>query len=242
MQTIFITGTDTNVGKTYVACRLLEQWRAEGLRVAALKPVASGAIHINGRLCNDDAMQLQQAAGAWQELAAINPFCFEPAIAPHLAAAEAGALLTVASVQYALLPTLQRTDIDRVLIEGAGGWLVPLNETETFGDLAGAVADGVVLVVALRLGCINHALLTVAAIRQSGLPLLGWVANEVEPMVCAEQNIATLIARIDAPCLGKMAHAALTLTSNALIASQSENQSTPYHPQPSSERRGAIRR
>lgn len=202
-QRIFITGTDTGVGKSWVSSALVRGLRTRGETVAAYKPVASGALWQDGRWCNDDTEALFAANAATQTREAITPFLFSEAIAPHIAAAHAGTRVSVADVQ-ARAPATG----DWLIVEGAGGWRVPLNERELFSDLARALCDGVVLVVALRLGCINHALLSCEAIRADGLSLLGWVANRPQPEVMGAEaeNLATLQALLPAPCLGVLEH------------------------------------
>lgn len=217
-KTIFITGTDTGVGKTHVSCALIRALQNAGRSVLAVKPVASGAEPIDGELKNEDALALQQALQSSVPYPLLNPFVFAPAIAPHIAARQAGVELSVARIVESL-SWLRESDAEVVIIEGAGGWLVPLNERETFADLAASVGDGVVLVVGMRLGCINHALLSVSAIAQSGLPLLGWVANNPQPrMPMYDENLAYLREHIQAPMLAELAYneTALSLDSGTL--------------------------
>ncbi|QGX40505.1 dethiobiotin synthase [Permianibacter aggregans] len=217
-KTIFITGTDTGVGKTHVSCALIRALQNAGRSVLAVKPVASGAEPIDGELKNEDALALQQALQSSVPYPLLNPFVFAPAIAPHIAARQAGVELSVARIAESL-SWLRESDAEVVIIEGAGGWLVPLNERETFADLAASVGDGVVLVVGMRLGCINHALLSVSAIAQSGLPLLGWVANNPQPrMPMYDENLAYLREHIQAPMLAELAYneTALSLDSGTL--------------------------
>lgn len=204
MNTVFVTGTDTGVGKTHVSCALLQAARARGIRACGYKPVASGCTRAaDGRLYNDDALALQAAAGTDEAYEAINPYAFEPPLAPHLAAALAG-------------QTILRERLDRgadalaarhewLLVEGAGGWQVPLDETSGFAEWVAARGWPVLLVVGMRLGCISHALLTAESIRHSGARLLGWVANELPPAQDAlEGNIATLQNRLGVPLLGRL--------------------------------------
>lgn len=196
----FITGTDTDVGKTHVSCALLTAARQRGLRTAALKPVAAGVEP--GSDYNADALALQQVCSEPLGLEALNPVCLHQAIAPHLAAQEAGTALSVQSLLEPCRAVLERpTDLS--LVEGAGGWLVPLNAHETLADLAVALRLPVILVVGMRLGCLNHALLSAAAIRASGLPLKGWIANHIAPdMPMAQENVATLATMLAEPLLG----------------------------------------
>lgn len=201
-KTIFVAGTDTGVGKSVVAASVLAAATARGLSTAACKPVAAGCEETPEGLRNEDALLLMQHQSLSLPYEAVNPFALAPAIAPHIAAQQAGITLSAPSLVTACGPVLARS-ADLTVIEGAGGWLVPLNTQETLADFAVALASPVLLVVGMRLGCLNHALLTAAAIRQVGLPLLGWVANQIDPnMPCFEENLATLDARLGTPRLG----------------------------------------
>ncbi|GAA6153777.1 dethiobiotin synthase [Pseudoteredinibacter isoporae] len=201
-KTFFITGTDTDAGKTFVSAALLHKANAEGLRSLALKPVASGSEMHEGGLRNSDALILQESMSESLDYDQLNPFTFEPAIAPHIAAEQAGLRLTASRLAGFCRGALF-TPHDFSLIEGAGGWRVPLNEREDFSDLAKEMNLPVILVVGLRLGCINHALLSLEAITRDGLQVAGWVANHVDPnMSCMEENLATLQRRVSAPYLG----------------------------------------
>jgi dethiobiotin synthetase len=198
----FVTGTDTEVGKTTVAAGLLHAARLRGLSTAAAKPVASGCVKTEQGLRNDDALALLAQCSLPLRYEEVNPQAFEPAIAPHLAAREAGVVLDVASLYQPVREVLDR-GADFSLVEGAGGWRVPLSGTQTLSDLAIALGLPVILVVGVRLGCINHAVLTAEAIACDGLQLAGWVANIVEPQTSRlEDNLATLAERLPAPCLG----------------------------------------
>ena len=200
----FITGTDTDVGKTTVAAGLLQAARAAGLSTAAGKPVASGCEATPEGLRNADALALMAQCTVALSYEEINPVAFEPAIAPHIAAREAGVALTV----QALLTPMQRIlrqRADFTLIEGAGGWRVPLSGQDSLSDVARGLGLPVILVVGVRLGCISHALLTAEAIAQDGLQLAGWVANIIDPKTSRlEENLATLAERLPAPCLGRV--------------------------------------
>lgn len=202
-EAFFITGTDTGVGKTLIGAALLHAAAARGLRCFGLKPVASGALRgADGNLRNEDALALLAEASVALSYEAVNPVALEPAIAPHLAAREAGVVLDVD-----LLATHCRRELarphDLALVEGAGGWRVPLNARETLADLARELALPVVLVVGLRLGCVNHALLSAEAIARDGLRLAGWVGTQVDTaMERLGDNLDTLRQRIPAPCLG----------------------------------------
>ncbi|MDB9970317.1 dethiobiotin synthase [Porticoccaceae bacterium] len=201
-QWLFITGTDTDVGKTVVACGFLAAANQQGLRTAAIKPVAAGCEVTEQGMTNSDALQLQAAASHKLSYQQINPVALEPAIAPHIAAAEAGVRLSASRlVGYcrgvSLLP------VDMVVIEGAGGWRVPINSRETLADVAQELECAVIIVVGMRLGCLNHALLTMEAIGRDGLQIAGWVANILDTeMPRLQENIDTLKQSISEPCLG----------------------------------------
>jgi dethiobiotin synthetase len=197
----FVTGTDTGIGKTVVTLGLMQWLQDRGHRVAAMKPVASGCVHGEHGLRNADALLLQRQASLALPYEQVNPYAFEPPIAPHLAAAEAGIRIEPASIAAGCQALLGHAD--RICVEGVGGWLVPLNESETVADLAVRLGLEVVLVVGIRLGCLNHALLSARAIESSGLALAGWVANRLPPEAeYARENIAALEARLAAPLLG----------------------------------------
>jgi len=197
----FITGTDTDVGKTVVSLGMMQSLQARGNRVAAMKPVASGCAVTTAGLRNEDALQLQRQASVDLDYALINPYAFEPPIAPHIAAAQAGVRVRLDVIQSAYARIAAQ--VDCVLVEGVGGWRVPLNETESVADLAQGLGLGVILVVGIRLGCLNHALLTADAIESAGVPLAGWVANCAPPASAApDENIDTLRSIISAPLLG----------------------------------------
>ena len=190
-RSLFVTGTDTGVGKTVVACALARAFAAAGERVAVMKPVASGAERTPEGLRNADALALMAAATVPLTYAEVNPYCFEPAISPHIAAEEARISVDVGLIAAAL--TVLEGRSDRVVIEGAGGWLAPINARESMGDLARALGVPAVLVVALKLGCLNHAALTRRAIEADGVPLAGWIANRASaPMDREAGNLATL--------------------------------------------------
>lgn len=201
-ELFFITGTDTGVGKTYVACQLLHAAQQRGCATLGLKPLAAGAEKIDGEWRNDDALLLQQAATVKLPYTSINPFCFEWAAAPHLAAQKAGAALTAKTVAQKIIHALDASVFDYGIIEGAGGWRVPLNDTETLADVVKLLQIPVILVVGMKLGCLNHAVLTAEAIKADGLTLHGWVANDLgNPMPLLAENIATLEKLLHAPCI-----------------------------------------
>lgn len=200
----FIAGTDTDAGKTTVACGLLHAARRAGLSTAAAKPVASGCAVTPAGLRNGDALALLGECSLALDYAEVNPFAFAPAIAPHLAAREVGVELNVAALLAPVRKVLAR-GADFTLVEGAGGWRVPLAGRENLSDLAVALGLPVILVVGVRLGCINHAVLTAEAIARDGLELVGWVANVVDPHTARlDENLATLAERLPAPCLGRV--------------------------------------
>ena len=202
----FIAGTDTGVGKTLIACALLRGFAARGLRVAAMKPVAAGAVRRRGVWRHDDVEQLRAAANVDAPQAVVNPYCFAPPIAPHIAAQAAGVVIrmSVITKSYAQLAL----NADLVVVEGAGGLLVPLGGASSAADIPARLGLPVVLVVGLRLGCLNHALLTVEAMQARGLYLAGWVANRIAPgMARATENLQALCTRIKAPLLGVVRHA-----------------------------------
>ncbi len=201
----FITGTDTGVGKTWVTLGLLNALAAVGYRTAAMKPVASGVIETPEGLGNEDALLLQQQASVTLAYNVVNPYLFVPPIAPHLAAQRAGRRIEIAHIKKVFDEIAAQADC--VVVEGAGGWCVPLNEHEMIADLAVALGLPVVLVVGMRLGCLNHALLTCENIARYGVSLAGWVANTITPEFAElEENIAALSERISAPLLGVVSH------------------------------------
>lgn len=201
-QAFFVTGTDTEVGKTTIAAGLLHAARAAGLSTAAAKPVASGCELTPQGLRNSDALALLGESTVALRYEQVNPFAFAPAIAPHLAAREAGVELNMAALAEPVRQVLA-LGADFTLVEGAGGWRVPLAGTSNLSDLAIDLQLPVILVVGVRLGCINHALLSAEAIERDGLLLAGWVANIVDAHTSRlEENIATLVERLPAPCLG----------------------------------------
>ncbi|HEY0842603.1 dethiobiotin synthase [Methylotenera sp.] len=198
----FITGTDTNVGKTYIASALVKHFVRAGYQAVGMKPIASGCnLTPDGELLNDDVLALRAASNVSAPLDLINPYRFAPAIAPHIAAEQTGQDIDCTQIMQAYQHLATLADI--VVVEGAGGFLVPLNAQHTIADLAVMLNIPIILVVGMRLGCINHALLTVEAIQARGLTLTGWVANQVDSeMPVFAENLVTLQQRIAAPCLG----------------------------------------
>ena len=200
-RSFFVTGTDTGVGKTLVTAALLRRLRQAGCVVAGMKPIAAGAIDGPDGRANEDALLLQAESSARQPYALVNPCLFEPAIAPHIAAAEAGTPIDTA--RLAAAHARLAADAEVLLAEGAGGFLVPLDHDRSCAELPSLLGMDVILVVGLRLGCLNHALLTAEAIAARGLALAGWVGNAIDPRFARrEANLDTLRARLAAPCLG----------------------------------------
>ena len=200
----FISGTDTDVGKTLIGAGILEAANRKGLHTVAMKPVAAGCEQTEQGLRNDDALTLIDAMSVDLPYSQVNPIAFEPPIAPHIAAMRENKTLSVSRLTGFCNGILMQSS-DFVVIEGAGGWRVPLNPRETLADLAIELNLPVVMVVGMRLGCINHALLTAEAIERDGLKVAGWVANRVDPeMSCYEENLMTLKTLIRAPLLGEV--------------------------------------
>jgi dethiobiotin synthetase len=216
---LFVTGTDTGVGKTVIACALVRSFAARGERVGVMKPIASGAQRSGEGLRNADALALLAASNVPLPYARINPYCFEPAISPHIAAKEALIAIDIGKIaaEYAAIEAVS----DRVVIEGAGGWLAPIGERDSMADLARALRVPALLVVGLRLGCLNHAELTYRAIGSSGVAFAGWIANALSvPLEREAENLATLERRLGAAPLAVVRHApalagALTLDAAA---------------------------
>lgn len=204
----FVTGTDTDVGKTTIAAGLLVAANRRGLSTAALKPIAAGCERTPDGLRNADALLLQRTMSLPLSYDEINPIALESAIAPHLAAEQVG--VRVSAMQLAGIcrgVLMQRADL--TLVEGAGGWRVPLNARELLSELPKVLGLPVIMVVGMRLGCINHALLTAEAIARDGLHLAGWVANSSSSdMTCLTENIATIKGYLRAPCLGEVPYLA----------------------------------
>ena len=197
----FITGTDTGIGKTWSSIALLHYFRQQGKSVLGMKPVASGCEAINGRLRNEDALLLQQHASHSAEYALINPYAFAQPVSPHIAANCSGQQINLQEIRRCY--TILRKKADLVIVEGVGGWRVPLAEHLDVADLAVSLKLPVIVVVGIRLGCINHAKLTLQAVTASGLSCAGWVASCVEPdMMAREENIKTIERMTEAPLLG----------------------------------------
>ena len=217
LRSVFVIGTDTGVGKSLVSAALLRGAAQAGLRAVGMKPVAAGIDpQPDGSLACGDVLTLQAAGNVAADPALVNPFCLPDPLSPHLAARRAGQRITLAPLVAAHRALCAQAD--RVIVEGAGGFLVPLDEGDdgeapgapllTGADLAQALGVPVVLVVGLRLGCLNHALLTAEAVRARGLTLAGWVANRIDPaMACADENLDFLRRHIPAPLLADVPHA-----------------------------------
>lgn len=204
-MSVFIAGTDTGIGKTHAACTLLHALRATGRQVCGMKPVASGCLATPEGLRNDDALALQAASSAPLPYAWINPVALPEPLSPHLAARHAGTTITLAPLSEAF----GRLDAshDMVVVEGVGGWMVPLAPGLLASELARAWRLPVILVVGLRLGCLNHALLSARAITADGCRMLGWIGNRIDPaMAAVEDNLETLRESLPAPCLGVLPH------------------------------------
>jgi len=209
----FITGTDTGVGKTLISCALLHAFAQAGKSVVGMKPVAAGCMASpQGNVCEDvEALRAASTVDAAREC--INPYALPAAVAPHLAAQQAHIQIEMAPIlnAYRQLQTLA----DVVIVEGVGGWIVPFNDTQTSADLAQQLDLPVIMVVGMRLGCLNHALLTAQAIQAQGLQLQGWVANRIDPaMALLDENVQTLQARLAAPLLGVIPHSAVPEANN----------------------------
>lgn len=217
MKTVlFITGTDTGVGKTQISLSLIEKFNKNGYTTTALKPIASGCKQDkNGAWVNDDALALRDAITEKQPYAKINPFSFKDPIAPHLAAKRENKILSTNCVSQAIKQTLQYQTADVLIIEGAGGWALPLNSEEFYSEVISNLQIPVILVIGIRLGCLNHAILTSQSILSSGALYLGWIANCIDPhMQAQDETIEALKTLIQAPYLGTMPYQNNSLASS----------------------------
>ena len=197
---VFMTGTDTEVGKTVVTTAMVRSLAEAGHRIAVMKPVAAGADVTPHGLRNADALELMAAANVPAPYETVNPYCLDLPASPHIAAANAGISIKLAPIIQAFGHLTRGSDL--VAVEAAGGWHAPINEAETMADIAATLDLPVILVVGLRLGCLNHALLTAQAIEARGLTFAGWIGNHLQPQFAhAAENIATLEARLSAPLL-----------------------------------------
>jgi dethiobiotin synthetase len=207
-QGVYVTGTDTGVGKTVASCALLHALRARGMRAAGMKPVASGCERVDGALRNADALALQAASDPRPDYADLNPYALPLPLAPELAAREAGITIALQPLRDAHARLHARADV--VVVEGVGGWAAPLSSTLDQADLVLALDLPVVLVVGLRLGCLNHAYLTSRAIAADGCRMLGWIAVDIDPdMARADDNFALLGERLPASNWGRLPHRAM---------------------------------
>jgi len=198
----FITGTDTGVGKTLVSAALLHAFAGLGCRVVGMKPVAAGADRIEGVWCNEDVLQLQAAANVAADAVWVNPYLLRVPVAPHIAADYQGVAIELPRIRDAYDHLAALADV--VIVEGAGGFRVPLSATRDSADLAKYLGLPIILVVGMRLGCLNHALLTAEAITARGLQLVGWVANRIDPdMAAYAENLAALRLRLPCPLLAE---------------------------------------
>jgi len=200
---VFVTGTDTGAGKTTASAALLHALRGRGLRAVGMKPLASGCERTAEGLRNEDALALQAASDPRPAYDAVNPFALPLPVAPEFAARDAGIEVTLAPILAAHARLAAQADV--VLVEGVGGWLAPLTATLDQVDLVRALDLPVVLVVGMRLGCLNHARLSARAMEADGVRLAGWIASEVDPdMACRDDNFDALCSRLPAPCLGRL--------------------------------------
>jgi dethiobiotin synthetase len=208
MNGLYITGTDTGVGKTVASCALLHALRAQGLRAVGMKPVASGCERLDGSWRNADALALQAASEPRPDYADLNPYALPLPLAPELAARDAGIHVELEPLRAA--HARLRAQADVVVVEGVGGWAAPLSGSLDQADLVHALELPVVLVVGLRLGCLNHAYLSARAIAADGCRLAGWIAVDIDPdMAAADGNVALLAERLSAPCLGRLPYQAV---------------------------------
>jgi dethiobiotin synthetase len=204
-EAYFVAGTDTGVGKTRVTAALLAAGRSAGMRVAGMKPIASGAERIAGRMASADALQLAAASGQTTAYHDLNPYCLEEAVSPHIAAKMANIDVDIRKI--VAISRKLRAQADLLLIEGAGGWYTPIGREESMAELARALETPVLLVVGLKLGCLNHARLTLEAIGRSGCGFAGWIGNHIDPGFAAvEENLATLNQLMGAEALGLLPH------------------------------------
>jgi dethiobiotin synthetase len=204
-RSVFIAGTDTGIGKTFVACALLRALRAAGLRATGMKPVASGCVATRDGLRNDDALALIAASDPPPDYADCNPFAFAEAVSPHIAAIKASTQVSMAPITAAHARLAAKADV--VVVEGVGGWLAPLSESLLASAIAQELRLPVILVVGLKLGCLNHAQLSARAIAADGCELVGWIGNRVDPdMDRVEENLDSLRRLLPARCLGVIEH------------------------------------
>lgn len=202
---VFVAGTDTGIGKTHASCALLHALRHAGESACGMKPVASGCVDTEEGRRNDDALALLASGSVPLPYELINPVALSEPLSPHLAAAHEGVTIELAPLRDAF--DALRASHDRVVVEGVGGWMVPLAPGLLASDIPRQWGLPVVLVVGLRLGCLSHALLTARAIEADGCRLIGWIANRIDPaMEAVEENLSTLRELLPAPCLGVLPH------------------------------------
>lgn len=214
----FVTGTDTEVGKTRISAGLLSAARTQGFSTLGLKPIAAGCEMTRDGPRNEDALALMAASTCELAYHQVNPIALTPPIAPHIAAREAGEVITPERLTHAM-PRRAMGEVDLCLVEGAGGWRLPIGEGRTLPDWVASEGWPVILVVGMKLGCLNHALLSAEAIQADGLTLAGWVANRVDPAMSRyQENLETLKAMLTAPLLAEVPF----LTSDAAAASLAE--------------------
>lgn len=201
MSAYFITSTDTGVGKTTISLCLMKHFKSAGQTVTCMKPVSAGCqVTVDG-LRNDDAVQLLQESSVDLPYSLVNPYAFEPPIAPHIAARQTGETIEITKIKDQFKKISPQAG--NIIVEGAGGWLVPINDAETMADIASSLGLPVILVIGMRLGCLNHGLLTAASIEDRGLKFKGWIANHIDnTMLQTEENIEALKLGIAAPLLG----------------------------------------
>ena len=212
----FIAGTDTGVGKTTIACALLQALALSGRSVVGMKPVAAGCVATPLGLQNEDVKLLCAASTLDAPPEWVNPYALRAAVAPHLAAEQDGVQLELSTMVHAFQHLQRLADV--VIVEGVGGWMVPFNAAETSADLAQALNLPIILVVGMRLGCLSHALLTAQALQAQGLQLYGWVANHIDPdMALFDENVQTLSARLGAPLLGIVPHCTTASQTQTLV-------------------------
>ncbi|MBB4728438.1 dethiobiotin synthase [Xanthomonas arboricola] len=203
LPALYVTGTDTGIGKTMASTALLHALRRQGHTAVGMKPVASGCEHTPQGWRNEDALALQAASAPQPDYATLNPYALPAPLAPELAAADVGVTLSLEPIALAFAQLRAQAEV--VVVEGVGGWAAPLSADLDQADLVRALKLPVVLVVGIRLGCINHARLSAAAIAADGLDCIGWIANEVDPqMERIEENIGMLRQRLAMPCWGRI--------------------------------------
>lgn len=200
----FVTGTDTNAGKTFVTAGLLGAAKRAGIKSFGLKPIAAGATWVDGALRHEDGLLIQAASSVHLPYEQVNPVVFEARMPPHIAAMQENKLITASRLEGYVKGALL-TPHEFVLIEGAGGWRMPINDRELLSDVAKMLDFPVILVVNVKLGCLNHAILTAEAIARDGLTLAGWIANTGgQKIPCYDENLASFSTMFSAPLLGAL--------------------------------------